>query len=306
MINLPPLSTLRAFEAAARLKSVTAAGHELCVTQSAVSHQLRRLEEWLGKPLFVRGGRGLQLTEVGNAYWRVVAEALRTIERESQRIRNDSEDEPVIITAPTLLASRWLVPKLEQFWQNHPDVLVNVMHVGPRARPDFDRIDLAICYGLPGDWPGCHVRTLVTHGLAPACSRSYLRKFGTPKQPQDLARATLLHVGDFSEWREWFCTVGIAESHGEAGPVFSTTTGALSAAMAGKGVVLCPDGKIGGDMIADRLVQVSERQIRTDHGLFLTWVKGRPLRAGAAKFRDWLTAEFRARYAPGEQPPTAA
>lgn len=300
MISLPPVSTLRAFEAAGRLKSVTAAGDELCVTQSAVSHQLRRLEEWLGTPLFVRGGRGMQLTEVGAAYWRVVSEALRTIERESQRIRNDAEDDPVIVTAPTLLASSWLVPKLEQFWVQHPDILVNVLHVGPRTRPDFDRADLAICYGTPDDWPGCHVGKLVMHGLTPACSASYLRKFGQPKDPRDLSRATLIHVGDFSEWREWFRACGIEDAYREVGSVFSTTTSAMTAAMAGKGVVLCPDGKVGSDMLADRLVRMSDIQIRTDHGAFVTWSKGRPLRPCAAKFRDWLISAFRARYEEAE------
>lgn len=233
----PSMNALRAFEAAARLGSVSRAAGELNLTRSAISHQLRLLEQDLEVKLVKREGRGIALTVAGRRYARQVERALRLL-----RERPAAVDMPALTGSLTIscvpgFASFWLCRQIGDFHATYPDIQLRI--VTPRALGDVvgPAADIYIAFGH-GDWPDRWVEHLTGLEFFPACSPGLLNKVGGLNTPEDLARCTLLHLVDPTDWRRWLASARVRGVDPDGGVMFSDIHLAMSAAMAGQGIII--------------------------------------------------------------------
>lgn len=239
--KLPPLNGLRAFEAAARHQSFAAASDELNITQSAVSHHIRKLEEWLGVRLFERAGKGVRLTPNAERLRDVTKDALDAIQYEISRVQSPQRTGAITVQTYSTVAVLWLIPRLARFQSSHPgiDVLVNTSS----SDPDLlrDQVDVAISYGRLDDETrrtGIHYDYLFTSTIFPVCHPSVLEGVGVPRLA-DLEKWQLLEVHSAPEdWRQWLAAAGAADMSPKRVIRFDSYLLALEAALAGQGVAI--------------------------------------------------------------------
>ena len=242
--NLPPLGFFQGFEAAARTLSFTKAAEELFITQSAVSRQIKALEDHLGIRLFERQPRSLALTESGQALHRIAADVLERLQAATDQVRAATRTRQLSITTTTGFASLWLIPRLQRFTSLHPDVDVRISATTDALNLERSLIDLAIRYCQPEAAPEGAVR-LFGEGMVPVCAPALLGDRTRPlKRPQDLARHTLLHFDYpgaqrmFMDWGTWLAALGIDELKSAGALHFSQYEQMIQAAIAGQGVAL--------------------------------------------------------------------
>ena len=298
--RLPPLNALRAYEAAARHHSFTRAADELHVTQAAISHQVRQLEEWLGRKLFERQGHALTSTAAGKAYAPELSRLLDALAGATERVAGTDHSlaGPLRITALPSFVARWLVPRLVRFRSLYPGIDLHVTsEVGLHdfARGDGRDFDLAIRLGL-GRWPGLQADLISRERLSPVCSPTLLVHGAPPLATvADLQAHTLLHDQPGDLWPRWLALAGATRSEAEAiaraGPGFSDSALVLQAAAEGQGVALGRLFLASSDIAAGRLVKPFALDLPNDYSYWLAYppaAAGQP-RLGA--FRDWLLAE---------------
>lgn len=308
--NLPPLNALRAFDAAARHLSFTRAAVELNVTQAAVSHQIKGLEEWLGTPLFRRVNRALLLTEAGQAYVVPVREALGLIADATARLfRRDDGGVLTVSTMPSF-ASKWLVMRLGRFQAANPDLEVR-LHTSSQLVDFTGRnadVDVGIRLG-PGQWPGVIAERLMTEDVFPVCTPA-LRDGPKPiRTPADLLRHTLLHDDYMITWSAWFAAAvgggtmpaGAVPPGTEVdrGPRYTDSALLLQAAMGGQGVALARRVLVADDLAAGRLVRLFDVALPGEYAYYVVMAPDSRTRTKVRLFRDWLFAEAAAETAAG-------
>jgi len=287
--RLPSLNALRAFEAAARHESFTKAADELAVTQGAVSHQVKALEEELQLRLFARERQRLVITDAGRSYLEVVRDAFdRLAVGTNQLLQRQSTGILTVTTSPNF-AAKWLVHRLGRFAEARPEIdlrlSASLQHV------DFVRedIDLAIRHG-DGEWPGLHVTRLCSEKLFPVCSPA-LRLGRTLRTPADLKRHTLLHVNDRREWARWLDAAGVKGVDAARGPIFNQASMAIDAAVNGQGITLARTALAAWDLLAGRLVPPFEFGLKADYAYWIVCPKSTANLPKIATFREWLLAE---------------
>jgi len=234
--KLPPLTALRAFEAAARLGSFNLAAKELNVTPSAVSHQVRALEIFFSQSLFRRVGRSVELDLNARDFLRSVTQALDQLGAASQRLRHRPQANLLNISVAPTFATGWLVPRMTEFHVDHPELEIRMStSISFVDFADSD-IDLAISYRI-GELPsGTTSVRLMSEHLVPVCSPAYIREHGPLVKPEDVRRCSLLHsLPRIGQWRNWLRVAAVAGVDSERGPKFQTTPLALEAAWAGLG-----------------------------------------------------------------------
>ncbi|CEJ14336.1 Glycine cleavage system transcriptional activator [bacterium YEK0313] len=282
--RLPPLNSLRVFEAAARLLSFKNAAEELLLTPSAVSHGIQALEQWLGTPLFVRGTRGIVLTEAGSAYYPKVQAALAMLAAASGELLVHHGRRLTVSAAPTF-ASRLLMPRLAGFREAHPgiDVLVDTT----RERIDFaDGIDLAIRMGR-GGWQGVVAEELLRETLVPVASPELAARLAD-REPSD---APLIHITSVAEdWAEWARKTGRALGDGPAGLSFDTLLLGYDAASRGLGVALGRLPLIDAELAAGTLVALWGPPVPANTGYWLVSAENRAGDPAIQAFRAWMAA----------------
>ncbi|CAM3760038.1 transcriptional regulator GcvA [Bordetella tumulicola] len=289
MRRLPPLGALRAFEAAARHLSFTRAAAELCVTQAAISHQIRQLEDWLGTKLFERRGHALTLTAKGQAYLPELAEALDRISAATLRLMKH-DDRPLRITVLPSFASRWLVPRLESFRARHPKIDVRLDSSADLWDFATERFDLGIRSGL-GKWTGLKVDLIAREALSPVCSPTLANGARPIRAPADLGHARLLYDTPHDAWQRWFNLAGMDAPEMNAGVSFTDASLALQAAMDGQGVALGRLTLAANDLQCGRLVQPFNVVLPNDYSYWLVYPSTALHRPGVAAFRKWLLSE---------------
>ena len=291
MRRLPPLGALRAFEAAARHLSFTVAAAELCVTQAAVSHQIRQLEVWLGLPLFVRRGHTLTLTDAGRTYVGDLTRALDLMAEATVRVRECVEG-PLRITVLPSFAARWLVPRLARFSAAHPDIEVRLTSSAALWAGNDDRYDVAIRLGL-GRWPGLKADLIARETLSPVCAPSVAAGERPLLVPDDLRHAALLHDAPKAGWRHWCEHAGVEGVDTASGLAFDDASLALQAAVQGQGVALARMLLAADDLAAGRLVQPFDIAMPNDYSYWLAYRREKAARPDVAAFRGWLLAQAR-------------
>ena len=285
--RLPSLNGLRAFEAVARHLSFTRAAEELAVTQTAVSHQIRRLEDQLGRKLFDRRGRVLSLTRAGQDYVPAVRAAFDKLRGATDKLlRADGAGRLTVSTLPSL-AAKWLVPRLPGFQEAHPEIDVRI--ATSVALVDFrrDDVDVAIRYGH-GDWPGLRADWLMTEETFPVCAPA-LRDGAPPlRRPADLARHTLLHMSVRDDWHQWLTAAGEEGVDVTRGHTFDTHVALLQAAIDGLGVALGRTPFVEADLAAGRLVAPFQVTLPTEAGFYVVAPTATADRPPVPAFREWL------------------
>lgn len=286
---LPSLSLLSAFEAAARSQSITQAAAELSLTQSAVSRQIKALEEQLGVALFHRERQSIRLTIGGAAYAREIREALAKISSASLNLRANPTGGTLTLAILPTFGTRWLAPRLPEFLQQHPGVTINL--VTRLTRFDFatEAIDAALHFGQP-DWPGCGFAHLRDEAVLPACSPKLRDHYGFA-QPADLLAAPLLHlVSRPDAWERWLGVQKVAPGrlHGMLFDQFATVT---QAAISGLGVALLPQFLFRDELDSGKLVPALDLPVKSEGAYYLCWPEARAEHPPLAAFRAWITAE---------------
>lgn len=290
--QLPPLNAVRAFEAAARHLSFTRAAEELHVTQAAVSHQIKALEEHLGFRLFRRTARALLLTDEGQILFPATRDALDGLhEAFGQFQSGDAASATGVLTVTTLpsFATRWLVPRLKQFRAQQPDIDVRLSTAMDLTDLATDGIDIGVRYGL-GTWPGLQAWWLMEEDVYPVCAPALLADGAPLKKPEDLASHTLLQdVGQ--DWRIWLDAAGVTLADPDRGPGFLDSAHALHAALDGQGVLLGRSVLVREELEAGRLVKPFDISIPSAYAYWIICPKADVKRPKVRLFRDWLLAE---------------
>ncbi|HYD66525.1 transcriptional regulator GcvA [Azospirillum sp.] len=288
--RLPPLNALRAFEAAARHLSFTKAAEELHVTQAAVSHQIKGLEEWLGLPLFRRMNRALVLTDAGQAYLPPLKEALDLMENATQRLfRKDSTGALTISTMPSF-AAKWLVMRLGRFQAAHPELDVRLQTTSDMTDFAQQDVDVAIRFGRP-PWAGVRTERLMTEEIFPVCAPSLMKGPDAPQRPADLLRLPLLHDDYFITWGTWFAAAGLEGVDASRGITFTDSALVLQMAAEGQGVALTRRVLAADDLAAGRLVRLFDITLPSDYAYYVVAPPHYFSRPKVKAFRDWLFAE---------------
>jgi len=280
-----PLNALRAFEASARHLSFTRAGLELFVSQGAVSHQVKALEERLGVQLFRRLPRGLALTDEGLALVPVVRDSFDRIGATLDRFAEGRFRETMTLSVVGTFALGWLLPRLPDFLERHPEIDMRLMTNNNRVDLAGEGLDLAIRFG-DGAWHGTHAEPILAAPLSPLCAPAVAARLA---EPADLANEALLRSYRADEWPAWFARAG-AQCPPLRGAMFDSSAIMASVAAAGMGVALLPPAMFGQELAAERLVRPFAQEI--DAGRYwLTRLHSRTDSRAMAAFRAWLVSE---------------
>lgn len=289
--RLPPLNTLRLFEAAGRHLSFKLAAEELGVTPSAVSHGIQTLEEWLGAQLFARNNRTLTLTAAGMTFLPRVRDALQQLAAAAEAVPGRRPTGRLTVSVAPTFGVRWLVPKLPAFKALHPDIDVSVDTSQRAVEFPRDGVDVAIRLGR-GDWEELYALRLTAERLVPVCSPAMAAGIHLP---DDLKGKPLLHVTNIAEdWADWAARAGVAGIETEGCIRMDSFQMAMEAAAQGLGVAIGRLPLIKSDIDSGRLVPVlgPPRPCETAHWL----VAGRDslVRPEVVAFRNWIRAEMKA------------
>jgi LysR family glycine cleavage system transcriptional activator len=288
--RLPPLNALKAFEAAARHESFTRAAEELCVTQGAVSHQVKALETELGIKLFNRERQRLVITGAGRDYLAVVRDALDRIAVGTQRLTQRQSSGVLTVSTSPDFAAKWLVHRLGHFAEAHPEIDLRIsatMHHVDFARED---VDLAVRHG-DGNWPGHEVIRLSPEQLFAVCSPKLVAGRNRLAKPADVVKFPLLHLDDRKAWSKWLEVAGIADAEPSQGPVLNRASMIIDAAVDGQGIALARTTLAAWDLINGRLVRPFADALRLSRPYWIVCPKATSLLPKITIFRDWLLNE---------------
>jgi LysR family transcriptional regulator, glycine cleavage system transcriptional activator len=295
--RLPPLPSIRAFEAAARLGGFQTAGEELHVSAGAIAHQVKQLESWLGVPLFHRLPRGVALTAAGQQYAQALRPLLEGLADVSESIKRQSDERVVTVTSVASLVGRWLMPRLGRLSKLHPEIDMRVLASLHPADLLRDGVDVAIRLGT-GPYPGLKADVLMEEWFSAVCSPAFKASAKDVREPADLLRYPLLHdeaesrIPEEISWPRWFQALGIAY-HGGTRPSFSHTYLTLDAAANGQGVALAPDPFISEDLRSGRLVHLLPQRVLSPYRFHLLRLPDAEARPAVKAFCDWIMAEAR-------------
>ena len=286
---LPSLTGLQAFEVAARHMSFTLAAAELNVTQTAISHQIRRLEEQLGKPLFIRRNRTLLLTPEARDYLPLIRSAFDDLRRATERFRRAADDGVLTVSTTVSLATKWLVPRLAAFQDANPGLEIRI--TTSAGLVDFARedVDMAVRYGK-GNWPGLHAEWLMPENIFPVCSPLLLAGEKPLKHPEDLVHHTLLHtMVSREDWQLWLTASGLPlEFATRRGLTFDQSFMAIQAAVEGLGIAMGRTHLVEADIEAGRLIAPFNIVIPREAGYYIVTPEAMAELPKIRLLRDWL------------------
>lgn len=293
--RLPPLNALRAFEAAARHLSFTKAAAELHVTQAAISHQIKTLEDHLGMPLFQRRNKTVLLTDAGQLCLPGVRDGFSRLAEAVDGLRALQTSNVLSVTTSPSFAAKWLVPRLERFRGANPEVEVRID--ASTQLVDFAResMDVGVRYGS-GSYPGLTSESLFGTEVFPVCSPRLRKGPRALRKPADLKGHTLLHTewlarDEEPDWRMWLLAAGARDVDWTRGPQFNDSALAIQSAIDGQGVALGRDALVAADLKAGRLVRPFNLSVAGRFRYYLVYLPAALKRRKVAVFRDWLLAE---------------
>lgn len=290
MAHLPSLQTLRALEAAARLRSYSKAAQELGLTHGAVSHRIRELEEQLGYALFARTGNTMVPTNECQQLVSKVRQGLSLLEQAfaPAPAQSSLKNRNVVVTSVPSIAYTWLYKRISEFRDEQPEIDIDLRVSERLSDYKKEKIDLGIRLGL-GGWSDLNAVKLFDEALTPVCSPKYRDQLAL-MSPQDLSRATLLR-NPWTPWVRWFNAVGLDWPEPTKGPLYSDSTLLLRAALEGQGVALGRHWLALDAVRSGFLVMPFDTSARDDFQYWLAWPAGRTAaNPNAVLFREWLAA----------------
>jgi LysR family glycine cleavage system transcriptional activator len=290
--KLPSFSAIRAFEASARHVSFKEAAEELCLTQSAISHQIKMLEAFLGLPLFRRGVREVLLTREGSDYFAELTQNLDHLMAATERVRDSSKCGPLSVHSTPAFASRWLIPRLSCLRDRHPAI---ELHISTSLEPaDFviDGIDVDIRLGM-GPAADIYVETLLVSSRFPVASPRLFNELSPLTCPDELRRFPLLHDETTNDWQRWFALAGALPLETCPGTRFAHCDLLLQAASEGQGVALAYEVLVSGELSSGRLVKLFDIEIPPAAIYSIATPLAWRNRSKIRTFCDWLLTEAR-------------
>lgn len=291
--RLPPLNALKAFDSAARHLSFTKAADELFVTQAAVSHQIKALEEHLAIKLFTRRNRSLLLTEEGQIYAVEIQEMFKHLQEATTRLQQKNNKGTINVSTPPSFASQWLIPRISQFSELEPDIDVRIQAVNHDEDFMADDIDIAIYHGR-GRWSGMVSEKLLSEFLTPMCSPLVLNKSKPLQHLADLSHWNLLHDMSRQNWKKWLQHFVVTNVNVNKGPVFSHSMMVLQAAALGQGIALGNTILAKPELDAGRLVTPFNEKLESPHSFYVVCRDSPSDLAKVASFKDWLLSQAEA------------
>lgn len=297
--QIPHLTALRAFEAAARHLSFQAAARELNLSPSAVSHQIRALEAYLDVRLFNRLTRAIELTPAGLSLQPGIENGFRQIETAVRQVRSVRQHAVLVVSSGPAMAAKWIMPRLYLFEESYPQIEVRLTTSNRNIDLQREDVDIAIRHGK-GVYPGTESIRLFGEDYTPMCAPQLLQDRKHPlRKPTDLAKHRLLHddqasfVGTVPLWPDWLKAVGAKKVDGEEGRHFKQGDHAVQAAIDGAGVLLGRVVIAAPDLAAGRLVRPFELTLPSDFGYFFVTRKGRLTEKPIQLFLEWFQAQAR-------------
>jgi LysR family glycine cleavage system transcriptional activator len=294
--DLPPLTALRAFEAAGRHLSITRAADELCVTAAAVSHQVKTLEDYVEVRLFRRTGNSLFLTDAGQAFLPGLRAGFAELERAMNALREHDLRGPFVLSVAPVFATKWLIPRLEGFHAAHPEIDVRIAATLELADFERDGIDAAIRVGR-GRYPGLVAHRLFGESVVPMCSPALLKGEHPLGVPEDLRHHVLLHF-DWPareqvtpDWGTWLRSTRVKGIDAARGPRFTQPDYAMQAAVEGAGVVLGWRSLAQADLDSGRLTIPFDLPLPMDVAFYFVYPEASAERRKLAHFREWLLGQ---------------
>lgn len=298
--RLPPLNAVRAFEAAARHCSFTRAADELFVTQGAVSHQVKLLEDWFGFLLFDRHKRDLQLTRKGEEYLPAVRIMLNDLHVATRSLLDEDDERILVVSVAESFAVNWLINRLGRFAKQHSGIDIRLAsqnqiddlgNVIGEEGPNW--VDLRIRYGR-GKWPGLHVTKLFDEEVFPVCSPTLIDPAKPLNELEDLAEYVLIHDDMQMSWESWVRSVGYSKAISTKGPKFSHSHMALQAALNGEGIVLGRSVLTLDFLKSGQLIRPLNISVPAEHSYFLLCQERMIGDAKVKAFTAWLQKEAKA------------
>jgi LysR family glycine cleavage system transcriptional activator len=297
--RLPPLNSLRAFEAAARHMSFQKAAQELSVTPSALSYQIRQLESFLQVPLFLRLNRAVRLTEDGQRIAPGIHDAFERLAEAMGRLNGPAPANVLTISTGPAFAAKWLSPRLHKFLERYPEIDIRISANTKLTDFRSDEVDLSIRFG-GGNYSGLHVERLADEHVLPLVSPRLLEQFGGRLEPKDLGRIALLHddsanfMTNAVNWDDWLRRARITDVDSTRGPRFSHADHALEAALDGAGIVLGRLTLSMRDIASGRLVAPFDLMVPAQAGFYFCCLPERLAEPKIKAFRDFLFSEIAA------------
>jgi LysR family glycine cleavage system transcriptional activator len=298
--QLPPLNTLPVFEVAARRLNFTHAARELGLTQTAVSHQIKLLERFLGAKLFHRRQRQLSLTSQGISFLAVVQASLNQLRSGTEEVIAASSRSTVTIGVPPTMGSHWLIPRLRRFAEMHAGIDIELnLALSTDAQPD--RADAVIRFGKAAQWPELKAIHLFREDAFPVCSPTLATPDRPLRRPSDLLHHTLIHVSThIDEWSRWLSAARVTQTPRNAGLRFELTSAALSAALAGLGVAIVWRGYVERELEDGRLIAPFPILLPPAGANYLTYREGAAKESALGLVAAWLQDEGKAEEAAAE------
>lgn len=288
--EIPPLQAVKVFDAVARHMNFTKAAEELNMTQSAVSYQIKLLEDFIAAPLFVRQARGVILSEQGDTVAPMVRRALNDLTQAFRSAKTDTANLLVISTMQTF-ASTWLAPRIGTFQMANPDIAVR-LDISTHL-VDFTRegVDVGIRSGK-GDWPGLDIHRLGGGDFTVVCSPAYYDRIGRPKTPNNLEECIFIGPRD-DWWPVWFAAAGVKPPAALNRPGVDVETQQMAAvlAIAGHGLALVHPGFVAEEMKSGRLIQPFDVMAASGLAYYLVFPQTNRLPRKTQLFRDWILSE---------------
>lgn len=292
MIRLPPLNTLRSFEAAARTGSFALAAEELAITASAVSHQIKSLENFLGVTLFYRVKRHAELTDIGEKYLAPINHALREIELATEQLKAQSETDVITISMTPNFLTRWMMPRIGQFQALYPDIELQIN--ASMGLIDFNKssTDMAIYFGN-GHWPDIEVHFLKDIHLVPVCSPDIITEAKPLSSPEHIAYHPLIHVSKrLTEWSKWLELAQVRFRERKPGLQLSNSMLTSAAAAENLGIALADPTLLTKEIESGQLIIPFDLPLNIHRSFYLVYQKDRPLSYGMSVFKNWLIKEM--------------
>ncbi len=285
--RLPPLNSLKSFEAAGRLLSFTRAANELNVTQAAVSHQIKVIEDFLGLSLFIRYPRKLALTEQGRLLLPEVIEAFDRVSNAVGAISKEPSSKMISVRLAPSFAAKWLSPRLKYFWLQHPEIDLCLYHAHPAVEFDREQIDIAVTYGK-GDWPGVVADPILSLDFYPVCTPAFMSNDRPLSNIDNLRYYSLLHDANYECWSDWLKLAGLQEINANKGTIIDDTNVLIQAAVDGQGVALGSSTFVQDLLDSGRLIKPFDITLVNDFAYYVVCPEAHLKNPSVQAFKDWL------------------
>ena len=290
LTTLPSLIGLRSFEATARHLSLTKASGELCVSPSAVSHQIKKLETAIAVPLLIRLHQRIELTSEGERLFRILQQSFSSIRGTIGTIRKDKQKQVLSVSVSPYFSAKWLTPRLQSFWVKYPHIDLQLHHSYSPADYFRERIDVGINWGK-GQWPHTHSEMVLGGALTPICTPAFAKRHRI-RHPKDLLRCKLLHEFDISDWSGWFQCADVASPKRLVGVQLDDSHSLLGAALDECGVALFFKELIHKELETGTIFRPFQIDVDTGNAYYLNSPTNRPAPYKVRAFKSWVKSEI--------------